>query len=110
MPIWECCIQRTFRIVQQNYPWLVNCNGCEEIGEIGQSAMEMEMQGEVEWTHGQELEEGHTHSKSTRTMTQKYNQKATCNRGGLKRVYNRRPNEAVMISGGGKLLRRDMAG
>ena len=62
------------------------------------------MQGEVEWTHGQELEEGHTYSKSTRTMTPKYNQKARCNRGGLKRVYNRRPNEVVMISGGGQAI------
>ena len=72
--------------------------------------METEMQGEVEWTHEKELEEGHTHSKSTRTMTQKYNQQATGNRCGAKRVYNRRANEGVMISGGGRLLRRDIVG
>ena len=66
--------------------------------------METGMQGEVEWTHGQEPEEGHTHSKSTRKMTQKYNQQATCNRCRVKRVYNTRANEGVMISGGGQTI------
>ena len=62
--------------------------------------MQMQRQGEVKWTQGQELERG-THSKSTRTMTQKYNKKATCNRRG---VYNRRANEKVVDLGGGQAI------
>ena len=56
--------------------------------------------------HGQGLEEGHTHSKSTKTITQNTisRQQATGNRCGVKRVYNRRANEGVMISGGGQVI------
>ena len=58
------------------------------------------MQGEVEWMHGQKLEEGHTHSKSTKKNDAKIQSVGNNNRCGVKRVYNRRTNEAVMISGG----------
>ena len=40
----------------------------KRLGDVVQCTMET--RGEVEWMHGRELEEGHTHSKSTRIMKQ----------------------------------------